>query len=160
MIRTSFKLNTTPNYTHSYYEIYCFPFPSLIHCGSSQMPNQLLNIFSKWALKSALGHDVWLDQIISQGQRAGTVCSRCFILLFMNRVAWFFASHSGAWMLSRIKQGQLWILAIALSVLMLHNQVRVNSDRNRSNQTPAKSILQILFLCRFYFPESAYFFFC
>lgn len=136
----------------------CFPFASFKHCGKSQMPNQPLSIFSKWAVKSALGHDAWLDQIISQGQRAGTVCSRFFILLFMNRVAWgfFSASHSGACRLSSIKQGQLCILAIVLSVLMLHNQVRFISNRNCSNKKP-KYFSIFWHLCTFYFPESAYF---
>lgn len=65
------------------------------------------------------------DQIISRGQKAGTVCSRFSIFLLMNRLAVCLGLHTAPWFsgyctASSQTNSAFW--ASALSVSMLHNQ--------------------------------------
>lgn len=77
------------------------------------------------------------DQIISQGQKAGTVCSRFFIFLLMNRLAVCLGLHTAPWYsryctASNQTNSTFW--ARALSVSMLHNQDGLSINRSSSSK--------------------------
>lgn len=77
------------------------------------------------------------DHIIFQGQKAGTVCSRFFIFLLMNRLAVCLGLHTAPWYsgyCTASKQTNSTFWARALSVSMLHNQDGLSINRSSSNK--------------------------